>query len=84
MDESLSCLEEGDTDIDTEPTIYLLPPQNCKDLQTDEDSGDEDVCLVHNLLGSQLRDLGELSSRRNRNTGSTSLMNMKKLQKLLY
>ncbi|XP_049886088.1 piggyBac transposable element-derived protein 3-like [Pectinophora gossypiella] len=47
-------LEQND-EKEVPDSIIIMPPENCNAEVTDEDSGDEDVVLLQNLPGWQLR-----------------------------
>ncbi|KAK9752400.1 hypothetical protein QE152_g4220 [Popillia japonica] len=48
-------LEHIDDEINLPDNIVIFPPENANEANTDEDSGDEDLVDINNLLGSQLR-----------------------------
>lgn len=54
MHEIIEALE-ADNDFVVPDTIYINPPENANDYNTDEDSGAEDSVTLSNLPGSQLR-----------------------------
>ncbi|XP_049886812.1 piggyBac transposable element-derived protein 3-like [Pectinophora gossypiella] len=52
-------LEQNDEE-EVPDSIIIMPPENCNAEVTDEDSGDEDVVLLQNLPGWQLRAPAEI------------------------
>lgn len=44
----------------TEISVAIMPPVNCCEPVTDDDSGDEDIMIIVNLPGLQLRVGAEL------------------------
>lgn len=55
-------LEGSDSEIPE--NIYIFPPDNANNENTDEDSGEEDNVELNNLPGSQLRAEVEIRARR--------------------
>ncbi|XP_028159394.1 piggyBac transposable element-derived protein 3-like, partial [Ostrinia furnacalis] len=51
---------ENDDDSLVPDSLIIFPPENCNADVTDEDSGDENIVLLHNLPGTQLRAHAEI------------------------
>lgn len=61
MHELLQYVEDIENNVEqTKISVAIMPPVNCCEPVTDEDSGDEDIMNIGNLPGLQLRVGAEL------------------------